>query len=968
MHLERTHRVISLLRRGSLQFYFSLVILIVGGASVALALPSNSGLVAHWSFDQSSGTALPDDSGNAHNGAFSGTPTWAVGRINNSLKFDGTDVVSVGNVPQINGVNKLTLATWIKRSAANAKVLVGKQTTNQDVAIEAWSDGKVYFQLSKGADTYGTISLNDTAWHHVALVFDGTLSGNANRLKAYVDGVQKTLTFKGTVPVTTTTNTTPFNIGRVGGDYSNGQVDDTWLYARTLGQAEVQDLMQIGSATPDTTAPAVPANLTAAVVSQNQINLGWSASTDNVGVAGYRLYRNGVLRATVAGTSYQDTGLTAGTTYTYTVRAYDAANNQSLESAAASATTSAPDTTAPAVSITEPIDSATVHGTVAVAANATDDIALATVAFAVDGIQQGAADTSAPYGMSLDTTAFGNGLHTLRATATDTSGNTAYAEVSITVDNPVLPADITAPAVTITSPSDGGTVSGTINVNADASDDIGVAGVTFYANGVQIAGETTTSPYSVAWNTANVPNSAVQLTAVARDAAGNTTTAAAVTVTVNNVVQTTKFVTSVSSNGRYFVDQNSAPILIKGDSPWAMFSDLSPAQVELWAANRESHGFNSAIVSLIGDSRNGASSNGGATYDGVQPFAGGNITSWNESYWTRMDTYLTILKNHGITAFLYPMDGWNTLPQGAFYHKSAADSYAYGRMVATRYANYPNIVWMAGGDYQFYDDAAVNTEFQNMLSGIRLTGDNRLFSIQHTLDSVSTDVAAYEPLANWNFAYTYSIGYQTVLRGYDRPSSIRDPRPVVLSESNYEGENNTGGPATTNESLRRQQLWALTSGSAGDFTGSQDWLFISGWENRLDTTWISQMQKIRNLFTGLNWHLLVPDEATPLVIGGRGTKITGSSTLDVLQNDYVTAAQTPDKSQAVIYVPTNTGNTNARTITLDLARLPATYTAVWVDPTDATAVQPAAINGAGQVTTPGLHGDGTRDWLLVIRP
>jgi hypothetical protein len=47
--------------------------------------------------------------------------------------------------------------------------------------------------------------------------------------------------------------------------------------------------------------------------------------------------------------------------------------------------------------------------------------------------------------------------------------------------------------------------------------------------------------------------------------------------------------------------------------------------------------------------------------------------------------------------------------------------------------------------------------------------------------------------------------------------------------------------------------------------------------------------------------------------------------------------------------------------------LPAGYTASWVDPTDATQSQPAVVDGSGNVTTPALHSDGTRDWLLVIR-
>jgi chitodextrinase len=102
---------------------------------------------------------------------------------------------------------------------------------------------------------------------------------------------------------------------------------------------------------PDTQAPSIPIGLTAAAVSSTQINLSWTASTDNVGVTGYRVYRAGTLLATLgAVTAYQDTGLSASTSYSYTVQAVDAAGNASAQSASASATTqSALDTTAPTV-------------------------------------------------------------------------------------------------------------------------------------------------------------------------------------------------------------------------------------------------------------------------------------------------------------------------------------------------------------------------------------------------------------------------------------------------------------------------------------------------------------------------------------------------------------------------------------------------------------------------------------------
>src|SRR5207302_10661628 len=106
--------------------------------------------------------------------------------------------------------------------------------------------------------------------------------------------------------------------------------------------------------TADTIAPSAPSNLTATAPSGTQINLSWTASTDNVGVTGYRVERcQGVgcstfaQIATPAGTTYSDTGLTAGATYSYRVRATDAAANLSGYSNVATATTPVPDVTPP---------------------------------------------------------------------------------------------------------------------------------------------------------------------------------------------------------------------------------------------------------------------------------------------------------------------------------------------------------------------------------------------------------------------------------------------------------------------------------------------------------------------------------------------------------------------------------------------------------------------------------------------
>jgi hypothetical protein len=94
--------------------------------------------------------------------------------------------------------------------------------------------------------------------------------------------------------------------------------------------------------------------------------------------------------------------------------------------------------------------------------------------------------------------------------------------------------DTTAPAVSITSPASGSTVSGTVTLSATASDNVGVVGVQFRLNGVNLSTEDVTAPYSLSLDTTSVSNGTYTLTAVARDAAGNTKTSAGVTVTVNN--------------------------------------------------------------------------------------------------------------------------------------------------------------------------------------------------------------------------------------------------------------------------------------------------------------------------------------------------------------------------------------------------------------------------------------------------
>jgi hypothetical protein len=196
------------------------------------------------------------------------------------------------------------------------------------------------------------------------------------------------------------------------------------------------------------------------------------------------------------------------------------------------------------VAITSPASGATVGDTTAVSASVSivGSLTVSSVQFQLDGANLGARYSSAPYSVSWNTTTAGNGPHTLTAVARDLLGvQFTSAPVTVTVFNappppppPPPPGDTTPPTVSITSPSDGATVRGTIKVTASASDNVGVVGVQFFGDGTALGNEVTAAPYSILVDTTTSPDGSHTLTAIARDAANNRTTSTPVTVMVAN--------------------------------------------------------------------------------------------------------------------------------------------------------------------------------------------------------------------------------------------------------------------------------------------------------------------------------------------------------------------------------------------------------------------------------------------------
>jgi hypothetical protein len=141
-----------------------------------------------------------------------------------------------------------------------------------------------------------------------------------------------------------------------------------------------------------------------------------------------------------------------------------------------------------------------VSGVYPLAVNASDNVGVVGVTFKLDGASIGDL-ASTPFDLNWDSTTTAAGSHVLVAVARDAAGNESQSSVSFTVSN-----DTAAPTVAVTSPADASTASGSITLRASASDNVGVVGVQFTVDGVNVGPERTTAPYTMTWNSASVAN------------------------------------------------------------------------------------------------------------------------------------------------------------------------------------------------------------------------------------------------------------------------------------------------------------------------------------------------------------------------------------------------------------------------------------------------------------------------------
>lgn len=274
--------------------------------------------------------------------------------------------------------------------------------------------------------------------------------------------------------------------------------------------------------TADTTAPSAPSGLAASSVSGTSFTLTWKASTDNVAVTGYLIFKAGTQIGTSTTTSFNVTGLTSATTVSMTVKARDAANNVSAASTALSVKTT--DTVAPSIPSALTSSNITATSFTLSWTASTDNVAVTSYDVFKNGILAGSsATTSFNISGLTPSTAF-----TMTVKAKDGAGNASAASTSLSVTTKASAG--TPPTATVTAPSANSvfTLPGSITLSATAAATNGTVSKVEFFNGSVKLGEGLSSPFHYTWTPAAPGN--INLTARATDSNGLTGNSAPVAI------------------------------------------------------------------------------------------------------------------------------------------------------------------------------------------------------------------------------------------------------------------------------------------------------------------------------------------------------------------------------------------------------------------------------------------------------
>ena len=500
------------------------------------AVPPTTGgpqLIAGYPFEESTGLSVLDLSGNGNNGTLAGGAVRNLsGETGEAIEFNGADSsISLGTLDITTPT--MSIALWFNpddfgiadaRLISKANGTAGSAHFWMISTISQSGQNRLRFRLKTengGTSTLiGNTALIPGVWTHVTATYDGvTMKLFQNSIE--VGSLAKTGTISTSSSIEAWIGANPGNTR-----YFDGLIDDVRIYGEALDGATIQDivagslpLIDGGGNNTDTESPTTPSNLTAQPTAA-QVDLNWTAATDNVGVALYRISIDGTEAGTTATTSYQATGLNAGQNYSFSVIAEDTSGNQSTAATTTATTLTTSDTVAPSVPTGLTLTSATANAVdINWTASIDDQGTVASYRVFRDGVEIGTSTTTT----YTDSTVQAEQSYLYTVAAIDDSGNESSQSTALSVDTPAIVVSDTTPPTVPTELTLSNATATSVSINWTVSTDTQGTVVLYHIlrDGIEIG---TSAVASYTDNTVASDTTYIY-TATAEDNAGNESSA-----------------------------------------------------------------------------------------------------------------------------------------------------------------------------------------------------------------------------------------------------------------------------------------------------------------------------------------------------------------------------------------------------------------------------------------------------------
>jgi len=414
----------------------------------------------------------------------------------------------------------------------------------------------------------------------------------------------------------------------------------------------------------------------------------------------------------------------------------------------------------------------------------------------------------------------------------------------------------------------------------------------------------------------------------------------------------------VSSNGRYFVDQDGKPFFYLGDTAWLLFQRFDHEELEDYLKDRAKKGFN-VIQAYVIRGLDKRHPDGNSSLLGVSPFIDRDATKPNEAYFKNVDHVVNRANQLGLVMGLVAAKSWHVSKHQEQVF-DAKNAYTFGKFLGARYKDNA-VLWYVGGDSN--PDSNEAEVWVAMAKGLKDgSGGSQLVSYHGGGQSSSS---TWFHKAVWLDFNSIQSGHPWAAKTYrfvDKDYGLSPAKPTVDMEPPYENHP-TGAktPRIDSHQVRKAAYWNMLAGAAGHGYGALDlfWLYkdsdgpfpkngFQHWRKALAYEGSGQVGFMRRLFELRPWYKLVPDQS--VIAEGQGEG-----------EDLVRAARAEDGSFIVAYLPTG------KSVSIQMAKVSGkTVKGQWYDPRSGAwrEIGEYPNNGKREFVPP-TKGDND-DWVLVL--